>query len=266
MVQDTVISFNRQQLIVLGAVFGDIIGSVYEGSGVKDIDYFPLVHPNCRFTDDTVCTIAITDALVSGVPFSKSLKSWCRKYPYAGYGWRFSRWFGSDEDVTSDSFGNGSAMRVSGVGALAKTVDETLSLAKESAVPSHSHIEGIKGAQATALAVFLAKNKLGKNEIADEIENKFSYNLHRPYAEIQADYEFDATCQGSVPEAIIAFLVSSDYESAIRHAIALGGDADTQAAITGGIAAAYYGHIPQSIIDKCYPLLPDEMKAIIAKL
>lgn len=266
MIQDTDISFNRQQLIVLGAVFGDIIGSVYEGSGVKDIDFFPLVHPECRFTDDTVCTIAITDALVSGVPFSKSLKSWCRKYPRAGYGWRFINWFRSDEDITSDSFGNGSAMRVSGVGALAKTEDEVLSLAKETAAPSHSHSEGIKGAQATALAIFLAKNKRGKDEIADKIEDKFAYNLHRSYSEVQAKYKFDVTCQGSVPEAIIAFLESSDYESAIRYAIALGGDADTQAAITGGIAAAYYGHIPQSIVDKCYPLLPEEMKAVIAKL
>lgn len=266
MIQDSDISLNRQQLIILGAIFGDIIGSVYEGFGVKDIDFSPLLHPKCHFTDDTVCSIAIADALVLGVPFSKFLKSWCRKYPCAGYGWRFSNWFMSDDDVTTDSFSNGSAMRVSSVGALAKTADEALSLAKETALPSHSHIEGIKGAQATALAVFLAKHKRGKDEIADEIENKFSYNLHRPYSEIQREYEFDVTCQGSVPEAIIAFLESADYESAVRHAVALGGDADTQAAIAGGIAAAYYGNIPQSIVDKCYPLLPEEMKAVIAKL
>lgn len=157
-------------------------------------------------------------------------------------------------------------MRVSSIGALANSVDEVLSLAKESAIPSHSHPEGIKGAQATALAIFLAKNKKAKDEIANQIETLFSYNLHRSYSEVQAKYKFDVTCQGSVPEAIIAFLESSDYESAIRHAIALGGDADTQAAIAGGIAAACYGHIPQSIVDKCCPLLPDEMKAVIAKL
>lgn len=259
-------NFNGRQVIVLGAIIGDIIGSIYEHSGCKDFNFNPLIHPRCRFTDDTVCTIAIADALISNNSFSSSLKSWCRKYPRAGYGWRFINWFKSDEDITSDSFGNGSAMRVSGVGALAKTEDEVLSLAKETAAPSHSHSEGIKGAQATALAIFLAKNKRGKDEIADKIEDEFAYNLHRSYSEVQAKYKFDVTCQGSVPEAIIAFLESSDYESAIRYAIALGGDADTQAAITGGIAAAYYGHIPQSIVDKCYPLLPEEMKAVIAKL
>lgn len=213
MIHNPDISFNRRQLIILGAIFGDIIGSIYEGSEVKDIDFYPLIHPKCHFTDDTVCSIGIVDALVSDVPFSKSLKSWCRKYPCAGYGWRFINWFMSDDDVTSDSFGNGSAMRVSRVDALAKTADEALSLAKETAL--HSHIEGIKGAQATALAVFLAKNKRAK----DEIENKFSYNLHRTYSEIQAEYEFDVTCQGSVPEAIIAFLENSDYESSPCNSI-----------------------------------------------
>lgn len=260
------LTFNEKQLVVLGAIFGDIIGSIYEGSAIKDINFSPLVHPRCHFTDDTVCTIAIADALISNKSFTSSLKSWCRKYHRVGYGWRFINWFRSEEDIISESFGNGSAMRVSGVGAIAKNAEEAIYLAKETARPSHSHPEGIKGAQATALAIFLAKNKKRKDEIADEIENKFSYNLHRPYSEIQIKYKFDVTCQGSVPEAIIAFLESLDYESAIRYAIALGGDTDTQAAIAGGIAAAYYGHIPQSIVDTCYPLLPDEMQAVIAKL
>lgn len=257
---------SEKQLIVLGAIFGDIIGSVYEGSGYKNLDFTPLIHERARFTDDTVCTIAIAEALVSGKSFSTSLKSWCRKYPRAGYGWRFICWFRSDEDVISDSFGNGSAMRVSSIGAMANCIDETLFQAKESAMTSHSHPDGIKGAQATALAIYLAKVSGNKKEILSEIEQRFSYNLHRQYSDIQPNYKFDVTCTGSVPEAIIAFLESTDYESAVRMAIALGGDADTQAAIAGGIAAAYYKHIPKDIVEKCYSLLPDEMKQIIQSI
>lgn len=162
-----------------------------------------------------------------------------------------------------NSWGNGSAMRVSSVGAYANSIEETLELAKKTAEITHNHPEGIKGAQATALAIFLALHGFSKNEIKDEIEAIFGYNLSRHYYDIQRTYRFDVSCQGSVPESIIAFLTASDYESTIRLAVALGGDADTQGAIAGGIAAAYYGNIPNYILEESEARLPSDIKQII---
>lgn len=156
-------------------------------------------------------------------------------------------------------------MRVSAVGAFAKSTDETLMLAKESAIVSHNHPEGVKGAQATALAINLAVKGCSKEEIKVQIETLFGYDLSRKYIDIQPRYTFDVSCQGSVPEAIIAFLESTDYESAIRMAVAYGGDSDTQAAITGGIAAAYYGAIPDYILKECLKRLPLDIKEIVLK-
>lgn len=256
---------SKAKLALRGAISGDIIGSYYEFCSTKRTD-FTLVRDQSRFTDDTVCSIAIADALMNGNDFVGKLKFWCRKYPKAGYGGNFNWWFRQDNPRPYNSWGNGSAMRVSAVGAFAKSTEETLALAEESAVVSHDHPEGIKGAQATALAINLALSGCSKEEIKVQIETRFGYDLNRKYADIQPLYTFDVSCQGSVPEAIIAFLESSDYESAIRMAVAYGGDADTQGAIAGGIAAAFYGEIPESILMECDARLPDEMKKIIDNL
>lgn len=255
---------NKRSLVVIGAICGDIIGSWYEFCSTKRLD-FDLFTDQSRFTDDTVCSIAVADALMNGNDFVGKLKYWCRKYPKAGYGDNFNWWFRQDTPQPYNSWGNGSAMRVSAVGAFAKSTDETLVLAEESAIVSHNHPEGIKGAQATALAIHLALNGCSKEEIKVQIANHFGYDLNRKYADIQPRYAFDVSCQGSVPEAIIAFIESSDYESAIRMAVAYGGDADTQAAIAGGIAAAYYGEIPEHILKECLRSLPLDIKEIIVK-
>ena len=257
-------SLNKRSLVLIGAICGDIIGSWYEFCSTKRIN-FELFTNRSRFTDDTVCSIAIADALMNGNDFVGKLKYWCRKYPRAGYGGNFNWWFRQDDPQPYNSWGNGSAMRVSAIGAFAKSTKETLTLAEESAIVSHNHPEGVKGAQATALAINLALQGCTKEEIKSQIETHFGYDLNRKYADIQLRYTFDVSCQGSFPEAIIAFLESSDYESAIRMAVAYGGDADTQAAITGGIAAAYYGAIPDNIITECLNRLPLDIKEFIAK-
>lgn len=255
---------NKRALALIGAICGDIIGSWYEFCSTKRLD-FELFTDRSRFTDDTVCSIAIADALINGKDFVGKLKYWCRKYPKAGYGGNFDWWFRQEHPQPYNSWGNGSAMRVSPVGAYAASVEKALELAKESAEISHNHPEGIKGAQATALAIYLALEGSTKEEIKAQIENRFGYDLSRKYEDIQPRYTFDVSCQGSVPEAIIAFLESSDYESAVRLAVAYGGDADTQAAITGGIAAAYYGEIPDFILTECFNRLPLDIKEVIAK-
>lgn len=251
-------------LPLLGAICGDIIGSWYEFCSTKKVD-FELFTDQSRFTDDTVCSIAVADALMNGNDFVGKLKYWCRKYPRAGYGGNFNWWFRQDSPQPYNSWGNGSAMRVSAVGAFAKSTDDTLTLAQESAIVSHNHPEGIKGAQATALAINLALKGCTKEEIRTQIETRFGYDLKRKYIDIQPRYTFDVSCQGSVPEAIIAFLESSDFESAIRMAVAYGGDADTQAAIVGGISAAYYGTIPEYILKECLSRLPHDIIDIIVK-
>ncbi len=255
---------NKRSLVLIGAICGDIIGSWYEFCSTKRLD-FDLFTDQSRFTDDTVCSIAVADALMNGNDFIGKLKYWCRKYPRAGYGGNFNWWFRQDTPQPYNSWGNGSAMRVSAVGAFAKSTDETLALAEETAIVSHNHPEGVKGAQATALAINLAVRGCPKEEIKAQIETKFGYDLDRRYADIQPRYTFDVSCQGSVPEAIIAFLESSNYETAIRMAVAYGGDADTQAAIAGGIAAAYYGAIPDYILKECLKRLPLDIKAIVVK-
>lgn len=258
------VPLNKRSLAIIGAICGDIIGSWYEFCSTKRLD-FELFTNRSQFTDDTVCSIAIVDAIMNGNDFVGKLKYWCRKYPKAGYGGNFNWWFRQEHPQPYNSWGNGSAMRVSAVGASAKSIDEVLLLAESSAIVSHNHPEGIKGAQATALAIYLALDGCAKEEIKEQIEIRFGYDLSRKYADIRPRYTFDVSCQGSVPEAIIAFLESSDYESAVRMAVAYGGDADTQAAITGCIAAAYYGEIPDLILTECLNRLPPDIKEVIAK-
>lgn len=246
-----------------------MIGSCYEGRPTKDTG-FQLFSRYSRFTDDTVCSIAVADAILNDLPFDEALQRWCRKYAHAGYGGMFRRWIASPTPLPYNSFGNGSAMRVSACGALGNSEESVLTLAKESAEATHNHPEGIKGAQATALAIWLAlqvdeqgERAYTKERIKKEISDRFGYDLDRRYADIQPGYTFDVTCQGSVPEAMIAFLESDDYESTIRNAVALGGDADTQAAIAGGIAAAYYGEIPEEILNEVQNRLPDDMLRVL---
>jgi len=226
---------------------------------------FPLFTANSKFTDDTVLTMAVTFSLLNGKYYTKTLKDFTLRYPHRGYGSRYFDWANSDSNQPYHSFGNGSAMRVSPVGFGFSTRKIVLVEAKKSASVTHNHPEGIKGAQATALAIFLARQGASKNEIKAQIESDFWYDLQRNYQDIQPEYRFDETCQGSVPEAIIAFLASENFEDAIRKAVALGGDADTQACITGGIAEAFYKEIPAELVTQTIRRLPHEFTEIIER-
>ncbi len=246
---------------MLGAIAGDIIGSIYESYPIKS-KQFPLFGRSAGYTDDTVLTIAVANAILKGSRYVKSIKSFGQRFT-AGYGASFYRWLSSQSEEPYNSWGNGSAMRVSPVGFAFNTLDEVLIEAKRSAECTHNHPEGIKGAQATALSIYLARTGESKESIKNEISNRFHYDLNRTLDEIQPVYFFKVSCQESVPESIIAFLESEDVEDAIRNAIFLGGDADTMACIAGGIAEAYYKEIPDNIIEGVRQRLPDEFLRII---
>lgn len=233
---------------MLGAIIGDIVGSVYEWNNIKTKE-FPLFSHDCFFTDDTVMTLAMAEGLLNGgteEAFIRAMKKLGRKYPDAGYGNRFGSWLFSDEESPYNSWGNGSAMRVSPVGWMYDTLEAVERYAEISASVTHNHPEGIKGAQATAASIFLARKGKAKQEIKIYVENTYGYDLSRTLEEIRPVNRFNESCQETVPEAIIAFLESDDFEDAIRNAISLGGDSDTLAAITGSIAEAAYG-IPAEI-------------------
>ena len=203
-------------------------------------------------------TVANADWLLSGDSLFGIMQDWGNRYPTAGYGGMFLDWLQIYDPQPYNSFGNGSAMRVSPVGWAFDTLEKTLEAAKQSAEITHNHPEGIKGAQATAACIFLARTGKSKQEIKEYIEHTFGYNLNRTCDEIRPTYQFDVTCQGSVPESITAFLDSTDFESAIRLAVSLGGDADTMGAITGGIAEAFYGGVPEYIRKEVRKRLPNE--------
>lgn len=246
---------------MLGAIAGDVIGSVHEYSSTKTTD-FPLFDPRCFFTDDSVMTIAIASAILTGRPYIEPVREIGRQFPNCGYGGHFYEWMYSNDPRPYNSWGNGSAMRVSPVGFAFDTEDDVLREARRTAEFTHNHPEGIKGAQAAALAVFLARKGASKETIRRRIQNDFGYNLQRTCDEIRPVYHFDVSCQGTVPEAIVAFLDSTSYEHAVRLAISLGGDADTLACITGGIAQAYYGGVPAAIAIKVKSLLTPELLEI----
>ena len=248
---------------MLGAIAGDVIGSIYEGNPIKTTDFI-LFDKKSNYTDDTVLTIAIAYSILEGVDYVTSLKFFGRKYP-AAYGMSFYHWLVSSSSEPYNSWGNGSAMRVSPIGFAFNSVEEVLNEARRSAEVTHNHPEGIKGAQATALAIFLARMGESKELIKGEVSKRFAYDLNQTLDEIRPTYSFQISCQYSVPESIIAFLESENFEGAIRNAISLGGDSDTMACIAGGIAQAFYKDLPEEIIHNVRLRLPDEFLQIMDK-
>lgn len=235
---------------MIGAIAGDVIGSRFEFNNVKSTA-FDLFTPDATFTDDTVLTVAVADWILgdddSPAALVGKLKEYTRRHPNRGYGGTYRRWAFSDDDAPYNSWGNGSAMRASPVGFAFDDMDTVLAVARTTAAVTHDHREGIKGAQATAASIFLARTGASKAEIAAFVERTFGYKLDRCIDAIRPTYRFDVSCQGSVPEAIIAFLESRDFEHAIRLAVSLGGDSDTIACVTGGIAQAFYKGVPGDI-------------------
>ncbi|MDR3227615.1 MAG: ADP-ribosylglycohydrolase family protein [Prevotellaceae bacterium] len=247
---------------MIGAIAGDIIGSVYEWHNVKTTE-FALFSEKSKFTDDTVLTVAVADSLLNNKDFAKTIWEYGNRNRGRGYGGRFRAWLDNKNPQPYLSYGNGSAMRVSAVGFAYNNLEEVLEVAKQTAEVTHNHPEGIKGAQAVAAAVFLAKQGKTKEEIKKYVSETFLYNLDFSLDEIRPTYTFDVSCQGSVPQSIVAFLESTDFENAIRLAISIGGDSDTIACIAGGIASAYYKVIPNEILNFVYDKLPNEFIEIL---
>ena len=254
-----------------GAFLGDMIGAPYEfdhGGKTKD---FQLFTGGSHFTDDSVMTAAVAEALMESYgktdeevrqALVNSMRLWGRRYPQAGYGGRFQAWLASEEPHPYHSYGNGSAMRVSAAGGLFDTLEETRHYARLSAEVTHDHPEGIKGAESVASAIFLSRCGSTKQEIRDYITAEFGYDLSRTCDAIRPAYHFDVSCQGSVPEAIIAFLESTDFEDAVRTAVSLGGDTDTIGCIAGSMAEAFYG-VPEALKKACRERIPDDMKKVL---
>lgn len=267
---------------MLGAIIGDVVGSCYEFNNTRDFG-FELFPSGCNFTDDTILTVAVAEWLLSDKKLSAKgleeiLVDFAHRYPnpMGGYGGGFERWAFSPETLVDyrtgepakermpyNSWGNGSAMRVSAVGWMFDTLEQTERVAGISAAVTHNHPEGIKGAQAAAVAIFLARTGHTKAEICAEIERRYGYDLSVDWETLHRTYDWDSSCQGTVPQALVAFLQSTDFESAIRMAVAMGGDSDTLACITGGIAEAFYQRIPAMILLRVLELLPAEFAHLI---
>lgn len=255
-----------------GAILGDIIGSPFEFDRGSKSKEFPLFSANSRFTDDSVMTIAVANAFLDAQPNAdiewirqrliSSMKKYGKLFPRAGYGGMFRRWLKCDDPQPYGSFGNGSAMRVSSVAWLYNDLDTVRSMAKLSAEVSHNHPEGIKGAEATASAIYLARTGSTKAEIKSYIEENFGYNLNRTCDEIRPNYHHVETCQETVPEAITAFLEGESFEDVIRTAVSLGGDCDTLTCIAGSIAEGFFG-IPETLKQECRNRLPDELRKVL---
>jgi ADP-ribosylglycohydrolase len=244
---------------MIGAITGDIIGSVYEWNNIKTTE-FELFSPRCFFTDDSVLTVALADAILNNRNYADVMREYYCRYPKAGYGGMFHQWAKNSNAQAYNSWGNGAAMRISPVGYAFDTLDEVLKKAIEYTEITHNHEEGIKGACATASAIFLARTGQSKQGIKDYIVTNFGYDLDRTCDDIRPTYTFNESSQGTVPEAIVAFLDSTDFENAIRLAISIGGDSDTVASITGGIAQAFYGGVPEGIAQKSLSILDAELK------
>ena len=249
---------------MLGAIAGDIIGSVYEFNNIKSTD-FVLITAESDFTDDSVLTVATADCILRQGSYSDFYRRYYRKYPGRGYGGMFHEWGSSDNAGPYNSFGNGSAMRVSPVGFAFDTIEEVLQEAERSAAVTHDHPEGIKGAQTVASCIYLARKGRTKKEIRNYVSGIFNYQLDDTVENIRPYYTFNETCQGSVPQAIIAFLESGDYEDAVRKAVSIGGDSDTIACIAGGIAEAFYGGVPEDIKSEVLPKLDENILEVITR-
>lgn len=245
---------------MLGAIIGDIAGSSYERTNLKSVAA-PLFAKGSTFTDDTVLTVATADVLMNDGDYIETYQRYGRRFPSAGYGGTFRQWIFADQPAPYGSWGNGSAMRASPIGWACESIEHVLAEASRSAQVTHDHPEGIKGAQAVAAAVFLARTGSTKAEIKAYLAQTFLYDLDRTIEIIRPTYAFDLSCQGSVPEAIIAFLESNSFEHALRLAISLGGDSDTISSITGAIAHAFYREIHPHMIRMAHSLLAPDLTA-----
>ena len=246
---------------MLGAITGDIVGSIYEFNNIKTTE-FEFFQPECFFTDDTVLTVSLADVILNNRDYASTMREYYRRYPNAGYGMMFMKWAGDKNTPAYQSWGNGAAMRISSVGYAFNTLEEVLHMAEKFTLPTHGHPEGIKGAKATASAIFLARTGHSKEQIKEYIIHQFGYNLNQTCDEIRPTYYFNESCADTVPQAIVAFLDSTDFEHAIRLAISLGGDSDTLACITGGIAQAFYGGLPEFIATQSLSYLDADLRAI----
>lgn len=244
---------------MIGAIAGDVIGSVHEGAPPKAKE-FPLFVARSRFTDDTVLTVAVAKAVREGGDFGASIRSWGRRYPRAGYGGLFRDWLFREDAAPYNSFGNGSAMRVASIGWAFDDLDAVLREAEKTAEVTHNHPEGIKGAQAVAAVILLARTGQTKDQIAALLADHFGYDCSMGLATLQGRGWFDVTCQGTVPAAAVAFLQSTDFEDAVRNAVSFGGDADTLACIAGAMAEAHYGSVPPEIQAEVFRRLDDELR------
>lgn len=249
---------------MIGAIIGDIVGSCFEHFPIKSIE-FPLISEDSRFTDDTVLTIAVAEWLLSGESLAEIFHRCVDRYPTVVYGDTFVRWAFQRSTEPYNSWANGSAMRVSPVAYACDSLAEVLARAKESAEVTHNHPDGIRGAQAVAVAIYLARTGAQRLEIKREITERFGYDLSRTLDEIRPEYRFDVSCNGSVPESIIAFLESNCFEDAIRNAVSLGGDADTQGSIAGALAEAFYGEIPKELHDGALSLLDEQQRKVVGQ-
>jgi ADP-ribosylglycohydrolase len=248
---------------MLGALVGDIVGSVYEWNNHRSKD-FPLFVRKSFFTDDSVLTIALADAILNGGDFSAAMRRYGGLYPNAGYGGMFRRWLGDPSMGPYNSFGNGAAMRISPAGWAYPTLEETLTRARAFTAVTHDHPEGIKGAEATAGAIWMGRHGSSKSDIRAWLVKHTGYDLSRTCDQIRPGYEFNETCQRTVPEALIAFLESTDFEDAIRLGISLGGDSDTLACITGSVAEAFYGGVPGEIEREALARLDGPLRDVVA--
>ena len=247
---------------MIGAIAGDIIGSPYEASPAGTTD-FPVLGPGCRFTDDTVLTVATAFSLMTDGDYAENYRIFGRLYPLAGYGEMFRAWLQADDPRPYGSLGNGAAMRVSPVGFLLDDEAEVLREAERAAAVTHDHPEGVKGARAVALAVLLARRGAEPAELRRELAGRFGYDLDRTAAAIRPRYVFDVTAAGSVPEALVCALEGDDWLHAVRLAVSLGGDADTQASIAGAVAQARFGGVPADVDRGVRRLLPDHLLEIV---
>ena len=251
---------------MLGAIIGDIVGSAYEFNNYRATNFSPFFHPECFFTDDTVCTVAVADALLHDSDPAIELKNWGRRYwENGGWGGRFAQWLAGPSIEPYYSYGNGAAMRVSPAGLLAESLEDAIRLANQVTAVTHNHPEGMKGAAATATAIYLARQKVSPAVISQRIEACFAYDLSATVDEIRPHYRFNETCQETVPQALICALSADSYEQAIRNAISIGGDSDTIAAIAGGLAEALFG-IPEPIATQGLCYLPPDMRRIVGLL